>query len=411
MIQGCDSIGQTCGEIEYMNPAQPKVVLCAPSLVYLGTEGEQFVFEEQPAFRPAECFPTSLKMTYIDDETLAVEQYPEPDVICCTGDFHRMSETVDPLPPPAGVALDGLEGPTSATDLGGTTTQYVAAGSDGMWFPTEGAVQLVDPGAGEIAATIQAGDPMSNAGDPHSVIAADGSLWVAQLGARSIARVDEASGEVVDTIDLDVAPYAIALDDKDLWVTSFDDSAVVRVDTSLGEQTARIQADSPTGIAVGGGAVWVVQHRSDTVVRIEPTTNEISGTIELGGPGDDPTCGMCVENVVYAHGSLWTANNAGRSVTRVDPESNESLVVPLDHRAWAVTATDDSIWTSQFEDADGSFDMEAGGLARIDPATNGSTQLAFPGTLSVASGHGSLWVVTVGRRSDLVYQYKPEAAN
>jgi hypothetical protein len=73
-----------------------------------------------------------------------------------------------------------------------------------------------------------------------------------------------------------------------------------------------------------------------------------------------------------------------------------------------VTATDDSVWASQFEGIDGThIDREVGGVARVDPASNVATQVEFPGTLSVASGHGSLWIVTLGRRSDLVYQYTP----
>ena len=292
------------------------------------------------------------------------------------------------------------------TDLGGPTTQYSAPSADSMWFPINGGVQRLDPANGEIVSTVEAGDALSAFGDPHGVAAQGDTLWIGEVGARSLLRVDPATEQIVQTIQLDVAPYAIALDGDTLWVSSFDASEVVRVDSVLGEVTARFVVDSPTGIAVGGDTVWVVAHRSDTLVRIDPATNETVATIRLGEPGDDPVCGMCVENVVFEYGSAWTANNAGRSVSRVDPSTNQATEIPVERRVWAVAAADGSIWGSQFEPLDEShLDLEAGGLVRIDPEMESVVSHSVPGALGVATGHESLWVVTVGRRSDLVYRY------
>lgn len=407
MLSGCDVLDEPCGEIEYMDPAQPSMVLCAPELIYRGTEGESFVLEERPAFRPDECFPMTLKMHYEDDDTLAVDQYPEPEVVCCTGTFNRVTEDAPPSSTlPAGELIDGLDGPLSATDLQGPTTQYSAANADSMWFPIPGGIQRLDPSTGEIVSTINAGDATSNFEDPHGVAVEGERIWIAQLGARSVVRIDPVTEQIVQTINLDVAPYALALDGEDLWVSSFHDSAVVRVDTVVGETTARIEVDSPTGIAVGGDAVWVVAHRSDSLMRIDPLSDEVVATIRLGEPGDHPECSMCVENVVFAFGSAWTANNAGRSVTRIDPATNAAVEIPLEMRAWAVAAAGDSIWASQFDELDETHvDLEAGGVAELDPATNEVQQFELPGTLGVASGHDSLWVVALGRRSDIVYRY------
>ena len=407
ILSGCDVLDEPCGEIEYMDPAQPSIVLCAPELIYRGTEGESFVLEERPAFRPDECFPMTLKMHYEDHDTLTVDQYPEPEVVCCTGTFQQVSQ--DAAPPstlPAAASIEGLGGPLSATDLQGPTTQYSAAGADSMWFPVPGGVQRLDPSSGEIVSTISAGDATSDFEDPHGVAAEGDRIWIAQLGARSVVRIDPVTEQIAQTIDLDVAPYALALDGEDLWVSSFHDSAVVRVDTVVGETTARIEVDSPTGIAVGGDAVWVVAHRSDSLMRIDPSGEEVVATIRLGAQGESPLCSMCVENVVYAFGSAWTANNAGRSVTRIDAATNEAAEIPVEKRVWAVAATGETIWASQFEELDEShFDLEAGGLAALDPATNDVEQFDLPGTLGVASGHDSLWPVVVGPRSDIAYRY------
>jgi streptogramin lyase len=406
MIANCEA-GNVCGELEYLDPAHPDSVLCAPQLLYMGIERDEFVFEEQPAYRADQCLPTTLKVRYIDDDTVVIDQFGEPDVACCSGDFDRVS--ADAPPPttlPTGAELAGLAGPLSVTDLHGATTQYAAVSASGLWFPVPGAVRRIDPASGAVVATIAAGDASDGFGDPHGVAAAGGTVWVGISSDRSVARIDPATNEIAETIAVEVAPYALAIDGKDLWITSFDADAVVRVDTATGQTTARLDVEKPTGIAVGGGSVWVVQHRLDSLVRIDPSTNASIATIALGSNGDDPTCGMCIENVVFAFDAVWTANNAGRSVTRVDPSTGSTLEIPLEHRVWAVAADGQSVWASQFEPLeDNSFDVEVAGLARIDPLSHTVEQLPLRGAIGVTTSPGSVWATVLGRRSDLLYRY------
>ena len=304
---------------------QPEFVLCAPRLLYTGIEDGQFVFEEQPAYRADQCFPTTLRLRYVDDDTVAVDQYGEPGKVCCTGEFDKISdEAPPPTQPPADALLADLDGPLSVTDLRGPTTQYVGVSDDAIWFPVNGAVHRIDPATGQIVATIEVGDAEDGFGDPHAVTAVGDEVWVGVAADRAVARIDPATNTVVETIPLDVIPYALALDGNDLWVTSFENDAVVRVDTESGEATARLDAMKPTGVAVGGGSVWVVQHRDDSLLRIDPESNSVAATIVLGSNGDHPVCGMCVENVIYAFDAVWTANNAGRSITRIDPATEST---------------------------------------------------------------------------------------
>ena len=119
---------------------------------------------------------------------------------------------------------------------------------------------------------------------------------------------------------------------------------------------------------VGGGAVWVVAHRSDSLMRIDPSGDEVVATIRLGAPrGENPVCSMCVENVVYAFGSAWTANNAGRSVTRIDAATNEAVEIPVEKRVWAVAATAETIWASQFEELDEAHSTSSRGFGSARP--------------------------------------------
>ena len=180
------------------------------------------------------------------------------------------------------------------------------------------------------------------------------------------------------------------------------------VDTPTGQVRAIVDVPSPAGVAVGGGSVWVVEHAANKVARIDPATNKLGGEVALGGSGGDPRCGTCAEDVVYAFGSAWTANNYGRSVTRVDGASLKVTTIPTTNRVWSVAAYGNDIYGSQFEEADGYIDRSVGGLVRIDPARNKAEQLPAPGVLGVASLGDDLWLIVPARRSDVVETYKKD---
>jgi DNA-binding beta-propeller fold protein YncE len=112
---------------------------------------------------------------------------------------------------------------------------------------------------------------------------------------------------------------------------------------------------------------------------------------------------MCVENVVVGSEAVWTSNNEGRSVSRIDPESNEvTATIDLPLRPWQVTTGGGSIWASQFEGGpNGSFlNQPTWAVARIDEGTNKATSYPVPGALGVTWAGDALWVTEPGRRGD-----------
>ncbi|HSO30617.1 MAG TPA: hypothetical protein VLS28_11990 [Candidatus Sulfomarinibacteraceae bacterium] len=374
------------------------------------------MLSERLVYRPWMCLETTLAVRRSGDGSLEVEQSAEPDVVCCRGSLAYVGDSKPRDPTPSLGAVEGLGRTTSSSPLGGATTQYVGAGAGSLWFPLEdlGKVARVDAESGEIETLINTGDPEALAGlksDPHGVAVGDAGIWVAQAAARAVGRIDPETNAIADSIPVAVVPYALALDGPALWATSFEDDLVVRVDLSTGKVVAEIPVTKPTGIAIGLGSAWVVEHRNDSLVRIDSTTNEVVARIVLGGRGPSETCGMCVENVIVSDGSVWTANNEARSVTRIDPASNAvAATVDLPLRVWAVTGGGGAIWASQFEaTADGSFvNQPRWAVARIDPETNESTSFTLPGALSVTWAGEALWVVTPGRRGDIVIRLEPD---
>ena len=87
------------------------------------------------------------------------------------------------------------------------------------------------------------------AGDPGSVTAGGGSVWVADPVAERVYQVDPESGSVIDRIPVGA---------------------------------------EPAGIISGDGAVWVVSTVGSTVTRIDPSTDTSAPPIDL--PGRESGC-------------------------------------------------------------------------------------------------------------------------
>ena len=343
-LQGC-VVGSVCGENEYGVPGDPETPQCAAELTLTDATGAGFELAQRLRFQPWNCAPTTLVVQPQPDGTLLVEEYGDRSAPpCCTGMLTRTSLELLPSEPPLPGAIEGLGTPVSVTWLGGGATQYPATTPGSLWLPLDGAGELarIDTGTGVVRARILVGDPTHSDlhSDPHAAAAAADGVWVTDAANRSLVLIDPATDAEVRRIALDVAPYAIAIDGRRAWVASFEDSAVVLVDLDAGKRVVAATVASPTGIAVspGGNELWVVEHRADRVLRLEPDTLEVAATIDYGGPGPNPVCGYCIENVIYADGAAWTADNHRRTVTRVDPRSDKVTTYSLPLDAWAVAA-------------------------------------------------------------------------
>ncbi len=415
ILDGCGTVGDVCGGLEYLPPDGLPAATCASDLTYQGMEGAALVLSETMVYQPWKCFATTLRVRPDTTDGLTVEQVVDDGSVCCRGAFDRVGAADMGEDLPELGAVEGIGRATSVVSLGGTSTQYTTSTDGSVWLPLDnvGAVAQVDAETGALVATLPTGgDPGAVTDlqtDPHSVAADGGVVWVAQAAGHSVAPLDAATGSLGASIPIDAAPYALAIDGSTLWATSFLDDAVVRIDLATSKVVARITASKPTGIAVGEGGVWVVLHRSDTIVRIDPATNKVAATIVLTPAGPSDLCGRCVENIVVADSAVWTADNSARAVTRIDPATNKvTATITLPHRVWAVAAGGGSIWASQFESitegGDAATDM---GIARIDPATNAVTIAAFP-VFSVSWGADALWALGPSRRGDLLYRIDVE---
>ena len=407
----CSSDAAPCGGLEYLGPDGS--VMCASDLTANGFADGRLVLVEAMTYQGWNCFPTTLRVAAPVDDEIEVAQYGDGPEPCCEGTFARTADGPIPEPLPALWEAPGVGRATSVVALGGNGTQYAAGTADALWMPlaNRGRVVRIEGVTGALVESAVVGDPAAVdylQSDPHSVVVADGAVWVAEAAARSIARLD-ATGAVERTIPVGATPYALAYDGESLWVSSFNDDLVVRVDPLAERVIATFSVPHPTGIAAGAGAVWVVLHRDDAVIRIDPVVDGLGAPIEIGPRGPDDLCGRCIENVVVADDKVWLSDNFGRGVIRIDPETESvDATVPLPFRVWSVTAGGGSIWASQVDDP-GSDTFVAGsgkGIARIDPTTLEVVTADAP-IFSVSWGADALWGLGVGRRGDVLYRIEP----
>ena len=403
-LDGC-VVGSPCGENEYGVPGDPETAQCAAELTLTEASDEGFELAQRLTFNAWQCFPTTLVVRPQADGTLLVEEYGDRSAEpVSTGALTRAGDVVAPSPMPVPAAIPGLGMPVAVTYLAGWATQYPAVTPGSLWLPLEGSgeVARIDTGTGAIAARIPVGDPSKTElhSDPHAAAAAADGIWVTNAADRSIVLIDPATDVEVRRIALDVAPYAIAIDGRRAWVTSFDDGAVVLVDLDAGKRLASAVVASPGGIAVasGGGSVWVVEHRGDRLLRLDADTLETADTIEYGGPGPNDVCGFCIENVIYAEGAVWTADNHRRTVTRVDPRTGDMTSYELPKDVWSVAAGGGRIWASVIDPAAAA---DTWMTASIDPATGDVETFALPAQW-VAWADDILWVGVPARRSDVL---------
>ncbi len=175
---------------------------------------------------------------------------------------------------------------------------------------------------------------------------------------------------------------------------------------------------SPSDVAAGGGSVWVTNTDDQTVTRVDPSTGEASQTIPVGsGPG-----GVAADE----HG-VWVANSLDGTITRIDPKANAVVdTIPVGTAPVALALAGDELWVVSRDDQTLTrLDARTGKVTgahprRGGPASGGgrrrrrlggrrASQCRLPhrsaapqgrrhqinvgnGPVSVAVGHGSVWV-------------------
>jgi YVTN family beta-propeller protein len=233
-------------------------------------------------------------------------------------------------------------------------------------------VGVFEPGEGRPSRQIPLG------ASPSAVTAGAGSIWVANVDAHSVTRIDAARQGAIDTVPVGDGPNGIAFGGGFVWVTNGLDGTVSQIDPQTDTVVKTIAVGhGPAGVAVGAGRVWVANSDDGTVTPIELRTGKPLRPIPVDQSAD---------GVAVGFDSVWVTSEATGDVTRIDARSR-SIVASKQtgSGADAVAAGPDGVWVANRLD---------GTVTRIDPATNrvAATIPVGDGPNAVAVTADAVWV-------------------
>jgi YVTN family beta-propeller protein len=240
-----------------------------------------------------------------------------------------------PLRVPTGAAIAVAQGALWVTS--------VAPGDLGR--PGKDTVTRIDPATGRTVATITV------ARAPLDVAATPGAVWVTNAGAGgdSVARIDPHTNRLsVRPVTTGASPQSLATGGGSLWVANHDARTVTRIDQASGKVVADIPVPSePHRVAYGAGAAWVGNWHDNSISRIDPATNRVVGSpIPIGSHH--------AGNLAVGAGGVWVTSDYRPEaadedvvVVRIDPRTNRAVeTVAVGGHPIDIAATEGAVWVS-----------------------------------------------------------------
>lgn len=401
--------GDVCAQMNYSS------LNCESELKFIRTKQGSPVFEETITAGDYCKSGRTVQMTYVDGNTPLTLQWFERNGDLGPSASLNSGRAVEPTQAP--LSIPGFGSEVFSLQNQGLFINWKGELADGsLWLPDSHSGNLIrfDTHTHQVVATIRVGDPAanrSNGYDPNDVAVAGDQVWVTQRAEKAVGRIDPVTNTLAESVPLPNVPYDLVIADNILWISSFEGDVVMRMDLATRTITSTY-VNKPLGVTVGGGAVWVVEHRNGNLVRLDEQTADFVTRIDLSLP--PPNLGAQPEEVIFAEGSVWVANNGGRTVSRVDPLTNEILAtIQFEGRLRPVrfAVGGGFIWVSVIaEVGSGAGDF----IAQIDPATNVIVKLTpfervhfliyDDGTLWVADGYGD----ADKRAGDRIFEIKLE---
>ncbi len=188
----------------------------------------------------------------------------------------------------------------------------------------------------------------------HSMVLGQGGVWTVRF--QYLFHVDPSRSELRDRLQLEFGPsFSVNLaegSDK-IWVAYA--GGLDELNPATGEQREAIRLPPEqfvsNDVTFGGGFVWL-GGSDGRLVRYDPRTGEDRTRIGLAP----------IDAIAFGHGSVWTVDTVGGTVTRYDPGTMrpvEEIVMPT--AADYLVSGDVAVWA---------LSTSVGTLSRIDPATN-----------------------------------------
>ncbi|MDF3812101.1 MULTISPECIES: lysozyme inhibitor LprI family protein [Rhodopseudomonas] len=201
-------------------------------------------------------------------------------------------------------------------------------------------------------------------------IAFDGkSLWAAESGQRSLARIDLAEGRVVEHVKVGRLPVDLAASgDGDVYALVVTDKRIWRQSANGRRGTLTKLAECPQAMIDGGRALWVL--------TLPSCSSDSSRLIRVDRGGRQNQTGILGEwgQALTAHSNqIWVAHARGPALTVVDQDTLDATSVRVDGASlWAISGNSRNIFAGGR--VDGSTDD--GLVIMLDPDRRGELHRA-----------------------------------
>lgn len=232
------------------------------------------------------------------------------------------------------------------------------------------------------------------------VLAADASgAWfvngvVGVPGARSFLTSLRPEGKGKREYRLDLTPTGVAVGEGAVWVVgrAAHDYQLLRIDGSTGrvEARTRFPPSRPIdSIGVGYGAVWVVASANATLYRIDPLTAKPVGQLVLGTPRASRP------EMMFRGGDIWVRLDGNPGVIiHIDPST---LTVTGEDPCCSPSAGEDraqfgSLWWYSWQTGSLFRQEYMAGPVRTIRVTSSQPDANGPCLTSIAMGSGSFWL-------------------
>lgn len=265
----------------------------------------------------------------------------------------------------------------------------------GSTLPTDSLLRI-DPASNEVTESIDIGDRAS------SVTVGDGYVWVTSQSGRSLWRVDPRTSETRATPVEGTPMDVVVRNGLAVVVTGPFEVAVQRIDAGTGALIETIPIPgaegAATAVAEGDAGIWVVGcgFGGGNVGRVSETT--LGGATSL----DRTKIFSENENFVFGHspdfpaytdvavgeGGIWMTLDSGPAIRRADPTGQQAVeVIDLPFLPRSVAIGAGAVWITGLID-----DI----VARLDPGSGEVTRSVGlgAGTAGVTVGYGSVWVAS-----------------
>jgi YVTN family beta-propeller protein len=212
-------------------------------------------------------------------------------------------------------------------------------------------------------------------------------LWVGNLDDRTLTKVDASEGAAGATISLaSRTPTGIAVGLGAVWVAHGLRGELSRVDPQFGQVTRSTSVGgtafgSASGsVAVGGGSVWAV-YGDSTLARIDASGRVLEQTLA----GSQPA------GIVFAGSSVWVTNSGDATVQRFNAASFRQgplKTFNVGRRPSGIAFADGAIWVAIAGD---------NVVTRIDPASGATITIPVGEEPTAVAGTAeAVWVADTG---------------